>query len=51
MPAVVGAVALSRAFAANAPEKGDRPVLRWFVLLIVSHALVATLPLGNMTPR
>jgi Zn-dependent protease len=46
MPALVGAVALGRAFSATAPREGDRPVLGWFVLLIVLHALIAALPKG-----
>jgi Zn-dependent protease len=46
MPALVGAVALGRAFSATAPGEGDRPVLGWFVLLIVLHGLIAMLPAG-----
>jgi hypothetical protein len=46
MPAVVGGVVLARAFSPASHGDGDRSVLWLFAALVVSLAVVATLPFG-----
>ena len=46
MPLIVGAVALARAFAADAHPSGDRRMLALFVALVVTLSLLGTLPVS-----
>jgi Zn-dependent protease len=49
VPLVIAAVALGRAFSANAPAEGDRRIVSWFLLLITLLGLLAMLPVGVQT--
>lgn len=48
MPAVVGLIALVRAFQGEAHVPGDRRALALFAVGLVGHALAGTLPIGQL---